>query len=270
LDDGRDSWVFFLNRLQLFILQHYGGLATVGIFNLSIQLSSIISIIAVSFGNAWQPLVYSAVNRESAANIIARTAKYFTAGMLLFSLVLFLLSEEILMIIGRQAYASAKPVLQLAVMGTFLYVLSNLPATVLLYQYRARLSQLIVSVCAALNLPLSIVLIQAWGVHGAAWAMLFSFALLLTGRHLVAQRVMPVNYPWCDLLKIICIGIVILVVETVLISPLIPMPYSTIFRIMLLVGYLVGVYITGIFSLQEFESVRLTASNYLKKLGFYK
>jgi O-antigen/teichoic acid export membrane protein len=253
---------FVLTRFQLVILQYYESLAMVGIFNLGLQLGSVLSIIAISFGKAWQPLVYSAVNKMDAAKVIAKTSKYFIAGMSWLTLAICLFSQEIFQVLGRPAYAEAGPILQLVVLAMFMYVFSSFPATALLYERRADLAQVTTLGAALLNLVLSIILVQNWGIRGAAWAMLLSFGVLAVGSHVLAQRMMKIDYPWVDLAKIVGLGCMAVMIQVWIITPLTPFPYSTVLRLMLLLAYLVGLHFWRVFSSFEVRAAWLLIADY--------
>jgi O-antigen/teichoic acid export membrane protein len=134
----------------------------------------------------------------------------------------------------------------------------------LLYERRADLIQLITLASALANLALNIALIPTWQMIGAAWAMLISFAVLTGGSHILAQRVMRVNYHWADIAKISAMGGVVLAVEA-LAGTLLAPRFMTLLRLGLLMAFPLALVFSGVFSWREVASVQALGVRYLRR-----
>jgi len=246
---------YLLNRSQILVLQHFSDLAMVGVFNVGVQLSGVVTLVSISFTKAWQPFIYSVQTKKEASIAIARISKFFIAGMIYLALVLNVLSREILKVLARPLYADAALVLRLTVIAAFFYVLSTLPTTALLYEKRADLMQIIILSFAAINLALTIKIVPIWEMMGAAWVMVFTSVLATVVSFIVAHKIMPVNYDWGIIVKIFVLGTLVLLLEGIG-RIFIVVPYITIFRVIILMAFPLGLFLIGIFTKQEILSFR--------------
>ncbi len=157
-----------LNRSQLFVLQNYSDLSMVGILNFGLQLSSVLMLISQSFAKAFQPFIYSATTREIAAVSISKFAKDYISAMMYALLVVFLLSNEIIIVLARPTYASAAPIIRVLAVARFISALNIFPSTAFLLERRVGLMQAVTLGSALFNLILTIVLVNLWQITGAA------------------------------------------------------------------------------------------------------
>jgi O-antigen/teichoic acid export membrane protein len=256
---------FLINKSQLFFLQHYGDLSTVGIYNLGLQIGSILTLVAAAFNKGWQPMIYSATSKELAAETITKTSKWFIAGMLYLTMGLSILSGEVLRILARPEYYGAGLIIRLVAIASFFYVLSTLTSSALLYEKRADLTQVVTLISAGCNLILSRLLIPRWQMVGAALSMLISFIILTILSYVLAQRVLWVNYGWINISKIIGVGVVIMSVEWLLVSSLVQ-PFATLCRLALLFSYPVLLVLVGAFSMHEVRLIWSLPIEFVQRL----
>lgn len=254
---------FVLNRVQLFVLQHYANLDLVGILNLGLQLSGVITLISVSFGKAWQPFIYSFSTKELVSSSIARTSKYFVAVMMFPTLVLALLPNEIIEILARPSYNATVPVLHLLSIATFLSTLCLLPSTVLLYEKRADLAQLAMFASAIMNLILNLILVPRLQLTGSVYSMLISALILVFLNFFFAQKTLWVNYRWNEFVRILLLAIILMVINSV-VSPSFTKPFTTFFRIGLLICYPFGLIVVGVIEKGEVISFISSGWDYLR------
>ncbi|HBL22520.1 MAG TPA: hypothetical protein DDZ40_00190 [Deltaproteobacteria bacterium] len=245
---------FFLNKSQLFFLQHYGDMASVGVYNLGLQLGGILTLLALSFAKAWQPFVYSAKTSGEAADAISSTSKYFVAVMLYGMLGIAVLSNEILRVVAKPDYFKAGIVIRLVAIASFVYVLSNLTNTGLFYMKRPELAQAAMLLSAGLNVVLNMILIPRWQMVGAALAMLAAFSVMVISGFFLVQKVMHVKYDWAMLVKITGIGTGLLVTEWLLIPQRIGFLESGI-RVALLAAFPLLLWLGRVFSKSEIKAI---------------
>lgn len=253
---------FLLNKSQLFFLQHYGNLATVGIYNLGQQLGGILTLLAISFAKAWQPFIFSAQTSEQASFSIAQTSKFFVAIMLFGMLGIAVLSNEILHILARPEYFGSGVIIRLVAIASFIYVLGTLTNTALLYQKRAGLTQVTVLVSAGLNLLLNVLLIPRLQMVGAALAMLLSFTVMVLLGYFLSQKALHVKYDWAALSKIVGIGATLLTLEWLLVPQAASLGACAV-RVALLLAYPVLLLLIGAFTASERDAAKSLAAQAL-------
>ncbi len=239
---------FILNRSQLFILQKEGDLANVGILFLGLQISGIITLFSVSFGKAWQPLIFSAETKLKASQTIASSAKYYILIMLFPALILCLFPNEILYLLSgqmNQSYSSVVTIVPYLAIASFITALGILPATALLHEKRASLTVIIMLGSALINLLLNILLVPTWGINGAVFSFFASSAINVYFSHLIAQRIIRINYPVWDIFKILSVATVILFINSVS-AKVINYQYPFIISILLMLFYPLGLVLLGI------------------------
>ena len=239
-----------LSRAQLLVLQQYTDLATVGVFNLALQFSSILVLMSNSFGKAWQPAVYESANVQEACETIAKTSRWFLAVMLFAALAMSFFSGDLLRLLARHEYFKADAVIRLTLIASFIYSMSQLPAAALLYQKRAGLSQLLIVAAVALNIALLVVCVPRWQALGAAAAMLSAFAVYTLASYVAAQLLMPVKYDWSAVGKIVLCGVTLWGLEAYFLQGKIG-PGTTLLRVILVCCFPLALLGLGVFNNAE-------------------
>jgi len=247
-----------MQRSQIFVLQRYTELSDVGIFNLGLQFGYILIIISTSFGKAWQPLIYSSVDRQVANNAIRKISKYFFFAVTYIALALLLFSKEIILLIARPEYFGAIPILKLIILASFFYVCTSLPVSSLMYSCRVAPVQICIWIMFLLNIALSVFMIPKWKLIGSACSMVIVFFIYSVAVFILAQRDARVDYDKESVLKILVAGGAIFLASLVL-SPNFCLVFQCIYKICLLISYPIILFIAHVFSWEKFtmELVRL-------------
>lgn len=162
------SWgLSYLNKI---VLGNFISAAVVGIYNIAMNFSSILSIFANCFSFALQPWVYKQLENEEKgkANIISLTnvisIVFCMAG---FGVSLF--SKEVITFFINSRYFDAIYIIPILVLGGVFSAYSTLFVYILFY-YKTKTKYVTIStfVGAAINVGLSIVLIPHIGIIGSA------------------------------------------------------------------------------------------------------
>ncbi len=201
---------FALNRSQLFILQKHEDLANVGFLFLGLQVTSLITLLSVSFAKAWQPIVFSTHTIVEVRKLISTTFTYYLGIMILPVLVLFIFPEEFILVVAGPSYQIVSSYLPYLAISSFINVLGVVPATVMLYKKKASISVIIMLVSSLINIILNLLLIPILSVYGAIASLLISSAINILSSHLYAQKIMRVKYEVQSILKTSGLAIIIL------------------------------------------------------------
>ena len=243
-----------LDRSQILILQHYADLGKVGILTLGLQLSGVIMMISASINKAWQPHIFSSSTSELASETMRTHAKHYVAGMVFSALVLSVLARDIVLLLAGRAYAETSSVLVLLVGAAFLQSLAAIPSSALLYERRAGLVQLFLTLSALITILLSMLLVPVWQMTGAAVSILVSSFLFAVMSYMMAQRILWINYNWRDIGKVVGIGCLLFALASAIPVSLI-IPYDTILRLVIISLYPVGLITLGVFRYAEVQSI---------------
>jgi len=258
---------YFLNRSQIFVLQKYSDLSTIGVFNLALQLGGVLIIVANSFGKAWQPMVYASKTKEIAGQVIAKTAKYFLVLVLYLTIMIIVFSREILLLLARPAFYKTRYVMCLIAIASFFYIITSLSSSALLYEKRAGTVQITIWVIAVINLLSSLLLVPKLHAIGSALAMLISFFMYALIIHFEAQRAIKVNYNWIINLKIMLTGIAILVLDWL--ASLYLTGYSMLLlKIVLMVIFPILIVILGVFTKNELVALYTSINKNISSLYY--
>ena len=240
-----------MQKSQIFVLQRYCELSDVGVFNLGLQLGSVLIITFASFGKAWQPLIYSAADRQVANNAIRKISKYFFFAATYIVLALLLFSKEIILLIARPEFFGAVPILKLIILASFFYVCTSLPASSLMYSCRVAPLQICIWIMFLLNISLSVFMIPKWKLIGSAWSMVIVFFLYSVAVFILAQRDTKVDYDKDSVFKILVAGGAIFFVSLA-VSPNFSVLFQCMYKICLLISYPIILFIAHVFSWEKF------------------
>jgi O-antigen/teichoic acid export membrane protein len=114
-------------------------------------------------------------------NNIQTGIKYAILSLTLFGAGLFLLSDPFLRVYFSSEYASASPILQMLIIGTFFFGITRVVVPVLQATGWVRKTELVTTACLILNIFLNILLIPKFGIYGAGIATSTSYFAIFIG-----------------------------------------------------------------------------------------
>jgi O-antigen/teichoic acid export membrane protein len=230
---------FALNRSQLFILQKYEDLASVGFLFLGLQITSLITLLSVSFSKAWQPVVFSTNTIGETRKLISSTFTYYLGIMILPVLVLFIFPKEFILVVAGPSYQTVASYLPYLAIASFINVLGVVPATVLLHKKKASISVIIMLIASLINIILNLLLIPLLSVYGAIVSIIISSTLNIYSSNYYAQKIMRVEYEVQSILKISGLALLVLLFSFIS-KEFDSYMYSLAYRIALLMSFPVG------------------------------
>lgn len=184
------------------LLNQLAGTAASGLYNIGAQFGGLMSFVADGVNRAFVPVAMSAMQDGSAEalNHLRRTALVLVAAMSLTASGVALFAPELLKVFTAERFHEAHVVVPFIafgfVFGALYYVFVNI------FFYQPRLTRF-VAVCtvagALLNIGLNYALIRAFGLHGAALAMLCTQAAVAAGVAILARPHELVRWDYRDL-----------------------------------------------------------------------
>jgi O-antigen/teichoic acid export membrane protein len=178
------------------ILAAFAPRAEVGLYHQGYTLGAGVKFALSAFEPAWQPFVYGQIGKPDAPKTIARVVTYAWAGFLGLGLAVAVLGRELLMLLTprNHAFWAAAPVIPVVVLAYVLHGAFLLTSIGIAIEKRARYYPLITAAAATTNIAANLLLIPRFGMMGAAWATVFSFAVMAGLGFAVSRRLYPIPF----------------------------------------------------------------------------
>lgn len=171
------------------------SVAAAGVYAVGFRLASMVGLLMVGFQGALTPLVLARYRDPSTPGDLARIFRYFSALALALFVLLAVFAGELLVVLTTERYYGAVvaiPLLVPALMLAGMYIF----APGLIVAKRTRLFGAVNLGTMALNLALSLLLVPAWGIRGAAVAALVASSAGFAAFMVASQRAYPVPHAW--------------------------------------------------------------------------
>ena len=197
-----------LNMSDRFFLKHYCSLSEVGLYNLGYQLGMIVQIVLVEpFKLVWPPMVFSIKEEPYAEAYYSKMFTYFLFTGIFICLGISLLSREMIQVMTDRSFWSAYRVVPIIVLG-YLFWGGRLPVNVGIALTRKTQYYATVNVAGAMaNIFLNLLLVPRYGMMGAAWVTLISFAMMWVMQWKISQHLYFIKYEWIRVTKLFAIAL---------------------------------------------------------------
>lgn len=163
------------NFLSRIFIKNSGTLATVGIYSVSMQISSLIDLIQTSVNQAFVPWIYKNLKDNSGNKEIIN----FMTGLLHFYTLLYIglgiFSKEIILIIAGEKYIDSWKVIPILVMAFSVKSIYYFYINLLFYDQKTSKKVFLATVIGSLSdVIISFILIPKYGIFGAATSFLLA------------------------------------------------------------------------------------------------
>jgi O-antigen/teichoic acid export membrane protein len=247
------GWI--LTLMDRIFLNHYTTLAVVGIYSLGYQIGMVMSLITTSINMAWAPFFMSTAKEkgEETKNIFSRLTTYYMVGILFIGLAISLFAKDIIFLMATPKYYDSYKIIPIIV-GT--YVLNGMyymVANQIFYTKKTKYLPFATFGSALLNILFNYLWIPNYGMMGAAWATLVSFAFAFLFTYIISQKVYPIKYEYLMICKVLALAGVICALSIVF-------SYDNLFydiatKSLVLLLYPLGLFVMGVFTKSELKVV---------------
>lgn len=171
------------------------GLAANGVYSVAFQVGLIIGLVQNSFNQAWVPWFYDACSRltDTLKQKIVRNTYYYYIGLAVMTGLLYLATPYIFLLIGKDFKAGSDLVIWVAI-GFLFNGMYKMKVNYLFYMEKTLAIAVTTVIAAGLNIVLNLILIDIYGLLGAAIATAFTFFVQFIIVWYLAQKAMPM--PW--------------------------------------------------------------------------
>jgi len=194
---------FFLKLSDRFFLQHYQGLAVVGLYTVANSLSQPLYIVGMAFRMAWPQWHYAKLNEpELHKHMVSRSSTYFMAVNAALLVLVGVYLPVVIHVLLADDFWSIGPttfVLTLSVALYNLYFIFWIGANV---AKKNRLIPVITLVASAVNIGLNFLLVPVYGMYAAAWTTTIGFGILAVLVFFISNRYYPIPYEWRRLITL--------------------------------------------------------------------
>jgi O-antigen/teichoic acid export membrane protein len=183
-----DSWPLMLSgmaimvymRIDQIMLGQLLGDESVGIYTAAVKISEIVYFIPMSIAASAFPAIVEVRKRDEALYYrrLQRLYDLMVALSLAVALPVTFLSDWMVTLLFGSAYRAAGPVLAIHIWAGVFVFLGVAGAKWYIVENLQKISLLNTSLGAAANIVLNYIFIPRWGVAGAAWATVVSYAIV--------------------------------------------------------------------------------------------
>lgn len=185
------GWVLSVSDRVL--LERYVSLDQLGLYSLGYRMAMILDLLLMSINMAWSPYFFRIASTEDdASHTIARIMTYFTILMLVFSLPVALLSQDLIEIMATPAYWDAYQVVPVVVLAFIAHGFYFMLVNQLFYAKATRRLALYTISAAVANISLNLLLIPRFGIMAAAWNTVIGYSLLTILVYFDSRQVYPI------------------------------------------------------------------------------
>jgi O-antigen/teichoic acid export membrane protein len=184
-----------LTLADRYFLKIYSTLTQVGLYSLGYRFGSVLDTGFIQpFTRAWFPYLFSILDDPAHPEICARVLEYYTLVGGAIVLVLSLFGGEVIRLIADPSFLGAEPIIFWIGIGTLVRGMTYITVAGIHIHRKTHYSAVLFVGGSIVNLGLLAVLVPAYGMLGAAWATILTFAGLSGGLYLIAQRLHPIPY----------------------------------------------------------------------------
>jgi O-antigen/teichoic acid export membrane protein len=168
------SDIYLLRRL----LPAGEALGEVGLYQYAHEICLLLVLPITSLNLAWPQFLFANHSKPEAPQVFARIHMYFSFFLIEMALLLSIFSDKIIRYVGSLEYIASSRVIPYLAGSLVFYGFSILFSSGLYVAGKTRVLALVVTVCAAVNVGLNLMLIPPLGKEGAAAATLVTNALM--------------------------------------------------------------------------------------------
>jgi O-antigen/teichoic acid export membrane protein len=188
-------WV--LNLIDRLMLQHFRGLEEAGIYSIGYTIGMILGIVTASFNNAWAPFFFSTAKKEKEAKeIFSKITTYYLLGILLLGLGIITFSKEIVVLMTTPGFYESYRVVPIITIGNIATGIYLMNANQIFFVKKTHYMPVISIIAAISNILLNLLLIPPYGMLGAAYATMISFAICAMITYSVSLRLYRIQYEY--------------------------------------------------------------------------
>jgi O-antigen/teichoic acid export membrane protein len=213
---------------------------------------------------AWPAFFFQQAKENDNRQVYSRALTYLVFIGTYLSLGLSALAQDTLIIVTTPAYYGAYKVVPLISLSYLLYGAYQITIIGPSLTRKTYLSSAIIGISAIVQTVLNFIIIPRYGMIGAGWTTLLSYALLIVLSVIVSNRIFPMTYEYLRLGKMmIMAGLLYLLSRLVVIQS----PYvSFIVRGLIAGSFPIALFLTGFYNREEIRVLQIQVRKLVDRL----
>jgi O-antigen/teichoic acid export membrane protein len=201
-----------INFSDRFFLTRLSGAGETGIYQIGVQIASVIVFLLMAFRLAWPAFAYSIEDDRDAKRTYPFVLTYLIFVCSWLSLALGLLAPWIVELLTTPQFYEGAEVVALLSFAATAYAGYAVVVIGVGRVRQTRFNWIVTGTAAALNIGLNLALIPEYGQIGAGIATAAAYSLMFVGMTWNAQRLFPVPYQWRRVVTVggLAIGLTVL------------------------------------------------------------
>lgn len=168
------------------------GAASAGIYSFAYNIFSIILVTTSSLDNVWSTWFYEKMSQNDVKSI-KKYSSLYVVGVLIYSIVIMLISPELIKILGTKEYSDSVYTVIPLVAGGFFSFMYTLPATVEYYYEKTNYIMLGTVISGIINILLNLIFISKYGYIAAAYTTMVTYMIYFLLHYIIVRRIIQKN-----------------------------------------------------------------------------
>jgi O-antigen/teichoic acid export membrane protein len=229
--------------------------AQLGTYSAASKIALGIMLVISAFQTAWVPFANLIIDDGDAKRTYRAVFSYWSIVMAWGVVAITALSTPYIHLAMNPRWFGAVPVVPLLMSGSVLYGAYYILNIGVNRSKRTRMTPVVTSTAAAVNIGLNFWMIPKWGILGAGWSTVIGYCVLVVLGWRNAQRSYPVSYDFSRVLRVVTVAVAFMValVEVVPAAGVVGIPV----RVVMVAGFPLALMAVG--ALTPGERTRIIA-----------
>ena len=168
-------------------IQQISGDSLAGIYSIAVVIVGLLSSIYSALNNAFVPFMYDDLSGKTDERVKQSHFRNYFTSFTLGTVAFVLIAPEILKLMSTEAYWGAIPLLPLLTVGQYCVFLYSFPVNFEFYSMKTRSIAIGTVLAAILNIALTVALVPAFGMMGAAFSTMVAYLALFVFHFCIAR-----------------------------------------------------------------------------------
>ena len=239
-----------------YLLSTLATVHDVGVYTIGATLGLGLKYFLSAFQTAWSPFLLEMMNRHDARDTYRTVTTYVFLVLVLLATGLSAVAVDLVGLLTTPEFHGAAQVVPWIVIGALLQGVYQLTSVGLSITKRTEYYPITTGIAAVTSVSANLVLIPRFGLIGAAWANMLSYAVLAASGMVFSQRFYPIRYEWSRLVKLALAGLVAYTLAAAVPRVITPLPGLFIRGMVVVVCYPALVFTLGFFRPTELRRIR--------------
>ena len=246
--------LFAIHYSDRYFIQKFVSLDELGLYSLGYKFGMIISVVvAQPIFRIWNTQRYDIAKTPGSEVVFGRMFTYIILAFLVAGLFISTLIDETIAIMAPESYQGASGVVALVVAGYILFGCASFTQLGMYVNYKTKYLFPIQFITALINVILNLVLIPIYGIMGAAFSTMMTFLCLTILSFIVSQKLLPVNYEYLRVFKLLVLALGLYFVSRFIDLSLVASIAAKLCLLALYPGFL---FLSGFFNAEEIDKAK--------------